>query len=307
MNSTPEDPIVALAERFNAHVVLCDRAKRPYWQGRHYGWRNRQPSLDVLTAHDGVFGIVPWSIRSTVLDVDFGDPRQLRLFAPPYVELPTTRGWHEYYDDDKPRKNRDWNGPGGTRGQVRGANGYVVLHGDGPARLLEVLEDHRRARYPYPADLFEAAGLVPVFDPGPARPFRMSQPEPPDVEDAPVGQRHHALFTALRRKVDVMERPRRADGAVDVSPWVRRVTDAAFALNARLSVPKVAYEAQWMGYSVATWYASRDAHARTDHSPTRQAARGRRSGATRRQGSITEAAPWLALGISRRTWYRRQR
>lgn len=37
-----------------------------------------------------------------------------------------------------------------------------------------------------------------------------------------------------------------------------------------------------------------------------QAARGRRSGEVRRRGSIEESAPWKALGVSRRTWYRRR-
>ena len=35
-----------------------------------------------------------------------------------------------------------------------------------------------------------------------------------------------------------------------------------------------------------------------------QAARGERSGDVRRKGSIEEAAPWEAEGVSRRTWYR---
>ena len=38
-----------------------------------------------------------------------------------------------------------------------------------------------------------------------------------------------------------------------------------------------------------------------------QAARGRRSGEVRRRGSIEEAAPWVAAGVSRRTWYYRRR
>ena len=37
-----------------------------------------------------------------------------------------------------------------------------------------------------------------------------------------------------------------------------------------------------------------------------QAARGRRSGEVRRRGSIEEAAPWKADGVSRATWYRRR-
>lgn len=38
-----------------------------------------------------------------------------------------------------------------------------------------------------------------------------------------------------------------------------------------------------------------------------QAAMGVRSGATRRNGSLAESQPWVDLGISRRTWFRRQK
>ena len=37
-----------------------------------------------------------------------------------------------------------------------------------------------------------------------------------------------------------------------------------------------------------------------------QAAKGRRSGKARRAGSIEEAKPWEAEGVSRRMWYYRQ-
>ena len=37
-----------------------------------------------------------------------------------------------------------------------------------------------------------------------------------------------------------------------------------------------------------------------------QAAKGKRSGEVRRKGSVEEAAPWEAEGISRATWYYRQ-
>ena len=37
-----------------------------------------------------------------------------------------------------------------------------------------------------------------------------------------------------------------------------------------------------------------------------QAAKGKRSGEVRRKGSIEEAEPWEAEGVSRRAWYYRQ-
>ena len=283
--------------------MLCDDAKRPYWAGRRYGWKHRRPSLDVLRQHVGPLGIVPWSIRSTVLDVDAGDPRQLTLFDPPYVELPTRRGWHEYYDDDRPRPNRHW-AARGCRGDVRGAAGYVVLHGDGAARLLEALDDADRAARPFPAEVLADPGIV---EPGPA----ISAISAADVrvEAAPVGQRHHALFRALRRFADRAARPRRADGSIAVAPWIRLVTDEALRLNDRLRQPKADREPRWMGYSVATWFASRDDHARTDHSPERQARRGQASGLARywADGCAERERPWEAEGVSRRTWYYRRK
>jgi len=60
----------------------------------------------------------------------------------------------------------------------------------------------------------------------------------------------------------------------------------------------------WKHLSPAGWA---DLIERT-HTPERQAARGRASGKSRRQGTALEhdRRPWESLGISRRTWYRRQ-
>ena len=276
------DAVVALGERHGAHVILCDPDKRPYWGGRRYSWKREHPTPDVILAHPGPFGIVPWSIRSTVIDVDDGEPHQLRLFAPPYVELPTRRGWHEYYDDDRPRVNGSRRQVLGCTCDVRGAAGYCVLHDDGAGLLLSALDDLQRERRPFPAALFDAA---PLFTPRMRRRSvgrREVQPAR-RVEDAVVGQRNETLFASLRRYADRAPRPRRADGGVDVTRWHAVIADRARQTNERLRQPLEGSEVGWVAYSVSTWFASREGHARTDHSPARQAMRGRVSGVRRRE------------------------
>ena len=140
VNVAQHEAVVALADR-GAHVVLADHAKRPCWDGAIYSWTHKRPSGAVIRQHEGLFGIVPWSIRSTALDVDEGDPLQLRLKHPPFADLPTRRpgGHHLYFDDSLPRGNSAWTGYG-CKGDVRGASGYLVLWRDGAVRLLDALD-----------------------------------------------------------------------------------------------------------------------------------------------------------------------
>lgn len=148
--------VAALAANHSAHIILCDPEKRPYWDGRHYGWKRRRPSAEVIEAHPGPFGIVPWSVRTTGLDVDHGDPVQLSMLADPIANLQTFRGHHLYCSDTAPRRNARFEAAG-CSGDVRGANGYLVLHYDGAERLLDAI---RRRDDWHPRDLFEMAGIV---------------------------------------------------------------------------------------------------------------------------------------------------
>ena len=69
-------------------------------------------------------GLVPWSLQSTGLDCDQGEPELLLLFAPPYAALASRReaGQHFYYRDTKPRDNRKFR-LRGVFGEVRCACG----------------------------------------------------------------------------------------------------------------------------------------------------------------------------------------
>ena len=66
-------------------------------------------------------------------------------------------------------------------------------------------------------------------------------------------------------------------------------------------------ECLWIAKSVTRYCRENIRHPRmTAKFRGRQAWKGRKSGAARRQGSIEEAQPWLALEISRRTYFRHQ-
>lgn len=280
----PPDPVAALAAH-GAHIVLADDEKRPYWDGRAYSWTKRRPSDAVIRNHAGLFGIVPWSIQSTALDVDAGDPSALTLTHPPFADLPTRRpgGHHLYFDDDAPRGNADWHGFG-CRGEVRGAKGYLLLWQDGARLLLDALDARQRHHRPFPRDLFEAAGLEPIrVEDRASHRHRggvyrvLAQP----VDVATVGCRSVSLFEHLRRVADVTNRPRTTTGALDATRWIGVVEALALDAYERMPVPRLDWsEVQRTAYSIGTWAGS--GHSLRDHSPRRQSARGRRSGTARR-------------------------
>ena len=91
-----------------AHLVLCRPDKRPLWRG----WQKRRPSADGALSHlddeHGPLGLVPWSLRSTGVDVDAGSPDELARSFAPWADVPSRRGRHLYYDDDQPRGNAAW-------------------------------------------------------------------------------------------------------------------------------------------------------------------------------------------------------
>ena len=77
------------------HFVLCLEDKRPVWRS----WQKLRPGLDVVLAHEGPLGLKPWSISTSALDVDAGDPGELMQAWPPMAVLNSRRadGKHLYY------------------------------------------------------------------------------------------------------------------------------------------------------------------------------------------------------------------
>ena len=70
-----------------AHFVLC-RDKRPL---PGFPWRAHTPALDCVLAHRGNVGLIPFSIETSALDVDQGEPLQLSLFHQPLVAVRSRR------------------------------------------------------------------------------------------------------------------------------------------------------------------------------------------------------------------------
>lgn len=81
----------------------------------------------------------------------------------------------------------------------------------------------------------------------------------------------------------------------------------ALTQNADFPAPLDCREVWQIVKSVSKWVWRRFDLAASDKKFSQlQAARGRASGEARRSGSITESEPWVAVGVSRATWYRRK-
>ena len=299
--STPaldsHEAVVALAD-LGAHIVLCAGSKRPCWEGRIYPWTRKRPSAEVIADHDGLFGIVPWSIHSTALDVDSGDPSALVLKHPPYADLPTRRpgGHHLYYADTEARGNSSWAG-WGCRGDVRGASGYAILWNDAPLRLLDALRDRVSRCKRFPIDLFDAAGMGALrpaegikHRPGGRLRVELVQP----VYMATQGYRNASLFAHVVALADITNRPRHGDGTIDVRKWIEAVKVQALDAYRQMPRPRLDRdEAIQIAYHVATWTGS--GHPMRDHSPDTQRRRAMRSASVRSASSLDRAREIVAL------------
>ena len=161
-----------LHDRGAHFVLLAD--KKPLW----LGYLTRRPALETVL-HSPELGIIPWSIQSTALDVDRGQPVQLCLFRPPLVVLESGKvdRCHLYYRDTEPRRNGNWDAFG-CSGQIRGANGFLRLwHSQSSVKLLFALV-HNPAPCLFPADLILALSVSTwVWSGGGPRHHRTWTPE----------------------------------------------------------------------------------------------------------------------------------
>jgi hypothetical protein len=126
-------------------------------------------------------------------------------------------------------------------------------------------------------------------------------------EDVGLG-RNCTVFDHVRLWAYRAVRQYRLAGGLDAwNAWLAACAHRALARNGEFLTPMDPRECWWIARSVAKWTWHRFDLAASDRRfAERQAHRGRRSAQVRRAGSITEAAPWEALGISRATWYRRK-
>ena len=258
-----------------AHFVLCD-GKTPIWKR----WQHHRPTLAVVEHHaEGgrSIGLVPASIGTSALDVDRGDPGPLFEAWPARAVVPSRKAGrrHGYYDDDDDRGNGKWEALGAS-GEVRSARGFLVLHGNAPERLATALE--RPGRFPFPADLFEAAGVrlgvqhAPI-EQGPAIVARRPRVLPM-LEVVAEGARNSSLFDVVRWHAYAQDR-----GTV-LADWYEAVHAYAVEQNERFPDPLPAREVAKLDYNVASWTWS--GHGAVDHSPAAQRRRGVKLGKLRR-------------------------
>ena len=267
------------------HLVLVERGeKRPVWSK----WQHRKPTLDVVAAHDGRIGLIPYSIGATALDLDHGDPADLPT---PWTQYRTQRrgGAHLYYGDDEARGNQKWQA-GDCSGEVRGSKGYLILHRNGADRVARALQSGRQLNlWPFPEDLIrlhEAELIVPTV-----RQLHAVEPRGKAslrLEGVYEGARNDSLFEVGRQWA---YRQRRGG---NLGAWIAGVRDFFLFNNKRFPDPMDVAEVRASAYSVSTWVWSAfneiiptKGKGRLDHSSIAQSWRGtwggRASGVSRRR------------------------
>lgn len=257
------------------------------------------------------------------------NPPHLRVFA--------------LFDIDRPGGGLAWESvdlPPPTWSAVNRENGHahlswalsapVLIQGSGlhakPLKWLAAIESSMRARLggdPGFAGLITKNPASPfwrVFHSGAAYGLGELQEYLPDIpkhlprrpaEQVGLG-RNCSLFDWLRHRAyrEVGGYKSAKEQGVYVQ-WLTHLYHSALNRNGDFGTPLDHREVHWIAKSVAKWVWNRfDIAASDEKFSRRQAARGARggirSGEVRRQGSVEEAAPWVAQGVSRRTWYRRK-
>ena len=281
------------------HFVLCLEDKRPVWRS----WQKLRPGLDVVLAHEGPLGLQPWSISTSALDVDAGDPGELMQAWPPMAILDSRRsdGKHLYYADTEGRGNGHFE-VYGCAGEVRSAKGYLILWHDGAGRLADALHDPVARSRRWPRDLFELAGLPAVTLPGavktPAYSYKPSDQSRQtwavaavalELETIKRGLRNVTLFDSVRFWAYSVPRGQ------DLEAWTRRVRIHTLEQNRRFPEPLGESEVKQTAYSISTWcWSGGGARWHFDHSSTAQRRRGVKSGKVRRARSAERDAAIVA-------------
>ena len=261
---------IGVIHNSGGHLVLCRPDKTPVWAG----WQRQRPTLDISIQHDGLLGLVPYSLGATALDVDQGPWKQL---PHSWVNYGTRRkgGRHLYYADADPRGNSQWSGAG-CSGEVRGAKGYLILWRDAVDRLASAIAGPRQlSLFPFPAHLLQERGEPGELIQFPERtlnPARSLQ-----LETVLEGARNDSLFDVVRLTAYGELAEYRKEGG-NLSGWLGRVCSFADDNNRRFPAPLITSDVRSVAYSVGTWVWSRY----FDHSSGKQKERGMKSGEARR-------------------------
>ena len=107
--------------------MLCRADKSPFWRG----WQHHRAPLDEIDHHQArglPVGVIPWSLRASGLDVDWGNPSDFATAYPPMARLPSRRpgGQHLWYRDTQPRRNLQQLAFPGWSGDLRSRTGYLI-------------------------------------------------------------------------------------------------------------------------------------------------------------------------------------
>ena len=286
-NPTNNPQALQAIHHAGGHFVLCLEDKRPVWRS----WQKLRPGLDVVLSHNGPVGLQPWSISTSALDVDAGDPGELIEAWPPMAVLDSRRvaGKHLYYSDTAGRGNGHFEAYG-CAGEIRSARGYLILWHDGAGRLADALHDPVARARRWPRDLFELAGLPAVTLPGaiktPAYSYKPSDQSRQtwaaaaaalELETIKRGLRNVTLFDAVRFWAYSVPR------GDDLDAWTRRVRVHALEQNRCFPDPLDESEVKQTAYSISTWcWSGGGARWHFDHSRGAQRRRGLKLGRMRR-------------------------
>ena len=293
-----------------AHFVLCRGGDGPKRKAAICPrWQLIKPPVANVLAHlsDGrLIGLIPFSLKTTGLDVDRGDPARWCADYPPLAELLSEQAGrsHLYYFDDEGRRNAKWESHG-CSGEIRGARGYFCLWDD-EAKLYQAVTSPPPGAVKFPADLFDAVGdpikIADVHDPtfskNPKNRPNPNRPLPADLELERIypGGRNDALFDAVRFRAYAENMGR------SLYRWERRVIAYAENQNKRFPVPFGAHpgdgkrEVERIGLSVAGWTWSGGGP--VDHSPPAQRRRGIKSGRGRRLNTKDRDAAMVAYYVA---------
>ena len=253
--------------------------KSPVWRA----WNRRKPSIAVILHHiearGGDVALIPASLRTTALDVDYGPIEDVIEGAgEPFALLPSKRreDGHAYYHDPKRRRNVKFRF-GRASGEIR-STAYAVMYPRGAQLLTDAIASGRRTLRGLTPDLFASAGVPMPRQPVSGRPGTVlpldRKARSWQLEDVEIGQRHFALFDTVRFQFYHHRRDR------NLPDWIGRVEQFAHSQNARFEVPQPDSEIKVQAYSIATWIW--DGGGPLDHSPETQSRRGRKSGRVRR-------------------------
>nr|WP_256467999.1 replication initiation protein [Yersinia ruckeri] len=98
-------------------------------------------------------------------------------------------------------------------------------------------------------------------------------------------------------------------GWPEYKQWLQSCYERAYAYNLQFAVPLDEKEVSGVAKSVAKWTSNKFSSAQFEkfveitHSSGIQSIRGKKSGLSRRKGSLEERKPWVEMGVSRRKYF----